>query len=111
MVAELRLKMVWRVSAVAQSFLLVLCFSGDVLAKGPPDNRVEALELSTVTREVDLTSPLVKQKVTMVLENKGSKAISVMLYTVESPLVDKLAYINAQVRYGVRGVHLLGGNA
>lgn len=76
--------------------------SGAVWAKAPPDNRVEALELATVTREVDLTSPLVKQKVTMVLENKGSKAVTVMLYTVEPQLADKVAHISAQVRWHER---------
>lgn len=94
-----------RVRVVALSVLLVLCISGAVRAKGPPDNRVEALELTTVMREVDLTSPLVKQKVTMMVENKESKAITVVLYTVEPQLVDKLAYINAQVR--CRREHLL----
>lgn len=80
--------------------VLVLCVGVAVSGKPPPDNRVETLELSTVTREVDLTSPLVKQKVTMVVENKGSKAVSTLLYTVEPQLAQKLAYITAQVMLG-----------
>ena len=78
--------------------VLVLFAGVAVGAKSPPEIRVEALELSTVTREVDLTSPLVKQKVTMVVENKGSKAVAALLYTVEPQLAQKVAYITAQVR-------------
>lgn len=66
--------------------------------KGPPDGRVEGLQLSRVTREVDLTSPLVKQKVIMVVDNKGSKPVTHVIYSVESQLGDKVAYIGAQVR-------------
>lgn len=78
--------------------LAVLCSVGSSWGKKvPPDNRVEALELTSVTREVDLTSPLVKQKVTMVIENKASKAVSSVYYTLERQLAKKLAYIGAQV--------------
>lgn len=77
--------------------LLVLCIGVVVGAKLPPDDRVEALELSRVTREVDLSSPLVKQKVIMVVENKGSKPVTSVLYTVEPQLSGKVGYINAQV--------------
>jgi hypothetical protein len=88
-------KMEWRLRYVA---LFAACVCGVLGAKSPPDNRVETLELSTVTREVDLTSPLVKQKVTMVVENKGTKAVTAVLYTVEPRLVQRLGYISAQVR-------------
>lgn len=81
---------------LAACFVLVLC-AGVVAGRSPPNTRVEALELVTVTREVDLTTPLVKQKVTMVVENKGSKPISILLYTVEPQLASKVSYIGAQV--------------
>lgn len=83
---------------VLVSVALVFCVGLVAGKKGPPDNRVESLELTSVTREVDLTSPLVKQKVTMVVENKANKAVSSVYYTVERQLANKLAYIGAQVR-------------
>ena len=82
--------------ALKCAVVLVFCLSLAVGKKAPPDNRVEALELASVTREVDLSSPLVKQKVTMVVENKAAKAISNMYYTVERQMAGKLAYIEAQ---------------
>ena len=86
--------------------LTVLCCLGSSWGrKGPPDNRVEALELTLVTREVDLTSPLVKQKVTMVIENKASRAVSSVYYTLERQLAKKLAYIGAQVITPLPFVH------
>lgn len=78
--------------------MLVVCVHLAVGGKAPPDSRVETLELSRVTREVDLSSPLVKQKVTMVVENQASRPVTYVLYTVESQLSDKVAYIGAQVR-------------
>ena len=77
-------------------FLLCLVVMGK---KGPADNRVEALELTSVTREIDLTSPLVKQKVTMVVENKASKSVSALYFTVERQLAKRLAFIDAQVLF------------
>ena len=78
-------------------FLLVLHIGLSAGAKQPPDNRVEDLELTRVTREVDLTSPLAKQKVSMVVENKGTKPVTSVLYMVEPQLTDKVAFISAQV--------------
>ena len=86
--------------AFAVLFLLMLCSSFSAFAKQPADTRVEELTLSRVTREVDLTSPLVKQKVTMALENDGPKPVSVVLFTVEPQLAGKVAYIGAQVSCG-----------
>jgi len=63
----------------------------------PPDNRVEALEITRVTRDVDLTSPLAKEKVTMVVENKGKKSVAYVLYAVDPKLVKNMAFINAEV--------------
>ena len=77
--------------------IVLCCLSLTWGRRSPPDNRVEALEITSVTREIDLTSPLVKQKVTMVIENKAAKAVSSVYYTVERQLAKKLAYIGAQV--------------
>ena len=79
------------------ALVLVLCIGVAVGVKSPPDNRVEALELSRVTREVDLSSPLVKQKVIMAVENKGSTPVTSVLYMVEPQLAGKVGYITAQV--------------
>lgn len=86
-----------------RTFVIGLCvvafFSTFTLgsSKTAPNNRVGNLELSTVTRNVDLTTPLVKQKIVMVVENKGPKAVTSMLYAVEPQLADKVTYIGAQV--------------
>lgn len=80
------------------SLVLTLCLALASAGKQPPDNRVEALELSRVTREVDLTTALAKEKVTLVIENKGNKAINYVLYTVEPQLANHVAYLGAQVR-------------
>ena len=80
------------------SLLLVLCVTVASAGKPPRDNRVEELKLAHVTREVDLTTALAKEKVTMEVENVGSKAVGYVLYTVEPALAGKVAYINALVR-------------
>lgn len=85
------------VRSVAAVLALVVCVSLAAEGKLPPDNRVENLELTSVSREVDLSSPLVKQKVTMVVENKASGAVTSVLYTVEPQLADKVAYVGAKV--------------
>ncbi len=77
---------------------LLLSFSTAVLAGSPPDDRVASLVLSTVTREIDARTPLVKQKVTMVVENQGSKPVNFVLYTVDPTLKGKVAYVGAQVK-------------
>ena len=63
----------------------------------PLDNRVEALEVTRVTRDVDLTSPLAKEKVTMAVENKGKKPTTYVLYAVDPRLAKNVAYIGAEV--------------
>lgn len=84
--------------AMLMGFVFVLiCTIAASGAKMPADARVEALELSRVSREVELNSPLVKQKVTMVIENKGSKPVNSLLYLVEPQLAEKVAYIGAHV--------------
>lgn len=62
------------------------------------DKRIDKLEFSTVTRELDLTSNLVKEKTTIVIENKDEKSISSFLYTISRTAADKLAYVGGQVR-------------
>lgn len=61
--------------------------------------RIDKLEFSVVTRELDLTSNLAKEKTRIVLENKGDKPVSSFLYTIPRGVSDKLAYIGGQVGY------------
>ena len=63
----------------------------------PPPVRVNKLELSLVTREIDLNSHLAKIKSTIVLENKGESSVSEFLYTVDGDHKDKVAFIGASV--------------
>ena len=59
--------------------------------------RIDKIEFSAVTREVDLTSNLAKEKTTIIVENKDSKTISSFLYTIARSATDKLAYVGGQV--------------
>lgn len=59
--------------------------------------RIDKIEFGAVTREVDLTSNLAKEKTTIIVENKDSKTISSFLYTISRGVTDKLAYIGGQV--------------
>ena len=59
--------------------------------------RLDKIEFSVVTREVDLTSNLAKEKATIMVENKDSKTISSFLYTISRGVTDKLAYLGGQV--------------
>ncbi len=86
----------WRTVASVCVLLLGLCVLCS--SRQPPDNRVEALEITRLTRDVDLTSPLAKEKVTMVLENKGKKPTSYVLYAVEPRLAGNVAHISAEVK-------------
>ena len=67
------------------------------MAQVSQDKRIDKLEFSAVTREIDLTSNLVKEKTTIVVENKDQKSISWFLYTIPRSAADKLAYIGGQV--------------
>ena len=89
----------WRMAGCLHAFVLVLSLALASAGKLPPDNRLEELTLSRVTREVDLTTPLVKEKVTFVVKNDGNKSVSYVMYTVESHLANNVAYINAQVSH------------
>lgn len=66
--------------------------SGGVLASNGGN-----LVLSSVSRELDLTTPLVKQKVTMVVENRGSSAVTQFLFSIDSSLTSKVSYLGAKV--------------
>ena len=76
--------------------VLLLGLLATVLAATDQD-RLDKLEFNLVTRELDLTSALVKEKTTLVIENKDSKSISHFLFTVQRGASDKLAYIGGQV--------------
>ena len=80
-------------------FVLVLvgCLMVAVHAAPSQDERIAKLEFSAVTRELDLTSNLVKEKTTIVLENKDEKSVSSFLYTIPRSAADKLAYIGGKV--------------
>jgi hypothetical protein len=75
--------------------------------KASQDKRIDKLEFSAVTREIDLTSNLVKEKTTIVVENKDQKSISWFLYTIPRSAADKLAYIGGQVIDRMRILFLL----
>ena len=61
------------------------------------DGRVDKIEFGAVTREIDLSSNVAKEKTTIQVENKDSKSISSFLFTVGRGSTDKLAYIGGQV--------------
>ena len=61
--------------------------------------RIDKIEFSAVTREVDLTSNLAKEKTTIVVENKDTKPVSSFLYTITRGVTDKLSYIGGQVSF------------
>lgn len=71
----------------------LVAFTGGALA----DNGGGNIVLSSVSREVDLTTPLVQQKVTMVIENKGSSAVTQFSYSVDPSLSSKTSYLSAKV--------------
>ncbi len=56
-----------------------------------------SLVLSSVSRELDLTTPLVQQKVTMVIENTGSNAVSEFKFTVDPSFASKTSFVGAKV--------------
>ena len=76
--------------------VLLLGLLATALAATDQD-RIDKLEFSAVTRELDVTSTLVKEKTTLTIENKDSKSISHFLFTVQRGASDKLAYIGGQV--------------
>ena len=77
--------------------VIVWCLVAAIQAATSQDKRIDKLEFSAVTRELDLTSNLVKEKTTIVMENKDEKTISSFLYTISRSAADKLTYIGGQV--------------
>ena len=73
------------------SLLLALALNGGHAGNG------ENLVLSSVSREIDLTTVLVQQKVTMVIENQGDSAVSQCTYTVDPSMGGKASYVGAKV--------------
>lgn len=81
--------------------VIAWCLVGATQVASAQDKRIDKLEFSAVTREIDLTSNLVKEKTTIVVENKDQKTISSFLYTIPRSAADKLAYIGGQVTASV----------
>ena len=54
--------------------------------------------LSYVSRDLDLTTHLVKERTSLTVENGGLPPLRWFLYTVDPSISSKLAYIGAQVR-------------
>ena len=80
-----------------RALVIVWCMVVAVQAAPTQDKRIDKLEFSAVTRELDLTSNLAKEKTTIVVENKDEKTISSFIYTIPRSAADKLAYIGGQV--------------
>ena len=59
----------------------------------------DTLVLSSVSREIDLTTSLVQEKVTAVLQNKGDIPVNQFVYLVDPILADRASYIGVQVSY------------
>lgn len=79
--------------------LAVLCILSLLLVAARCVDEVSRdVVLSRVARVLDLTTHLVKQKASITVENGGEGSLRSFLYTVETPLANKLAYIGAQVR-------------
>lgn len=76
---------------------MVICSLLATARAASEQDRIDKLEFSAVTRELDLTSNLAKEKTTIVVENKDSKSISSFLYTIPRGASDKVAYIGGQV--------------
>ena len=87
--------------------VIVWCLVAATQAAPSQDKRIDKLEFSAVTRELDLTSNLVKEKTTIVVENKDQKSISSFLYTIPRSAADKLAYIGGQVKARSLRMHRL----
>ena len=87
--------------ALVSVFLLLL------FAQAFADEPSKDLVLKRVARQIDLTSHLFKQEVSLTLENAGERPLSWFLYTVDTGLASKLAYVGAEVRdEGDDPVHL-----
>ncbi|XP_003382687.1 PREDICTED: dolichyl-diphosphooligosaccharide--protein glycosyltransferase subunit 1-like [Amphimedon queenslandica] len=72
---------------------LVLLSSLSVLYAEEPD---EKILITRASRELDLTSQVVKQGVSLTILNEGDLPANSFLYTVDNVMSDKLAYIEAK---------------
>ena len=70
--------------------LLVVRYS---LAEEPNDK----LLITRASRELDVTSQIVKQSVSLTVQNEGDSPAKSLLYTVDSSISQRLAYIQAVV--------------
>ncbi len=69
-----------------------------LLEQSLADELSKDLIFTRVARQVDLRSHLFKQDVSLTMENTGAHPISWFLYTVDTSLDSKLAFIGAEVR-------------
>lgn len=86
---------IWRL-AVVFLILAARCLAQEEVSKD--------ITVLRMARELDLTSQLVKQKVSITLQNIGVKPVASFLYAVDPVLAEKLAYVGAQVRNACKEV-------
>lgn len=67
----------------------------------------ENIVLSSVTREIDLKTPLVQQKTTMVVENQGESAFSQFVFAVDPTTASQVSYIGAKLETGDSAMDLV----
>lgn len=81
---------------MAQFVLLVFCLFlvGETFADDPNKDLV----FTRVARQIDLRSHLFKQVTSLTVENTGARPLSSFLYTVDTNLASKLAFVGAEVR-------------
>ena len=75
--------------------LLAALLSTKCITAEEPDANLKVIHASRV---VDLTSPVVRQTVTLSLENSGSSPVSSFIYLVDPNTAANLAFIDAKVR-------------
>ena len=73
--------------------LLVSALNGCIAVEEPDVN----LLVSRASREIDLSSSVVKQSVTFTFQNEGTNSVSFFLFVVDANLASQLAYISAEV--------------
>ena len=85
---------------------LILLSSLNVLYAEEPDDKIL---ITRASRELDLTSQVVKQAVSLTILNEGDLPANSFLYTIDNALSDKLAYIEAKVSPFNRRIMLIIG--
>ena len=76
------------------SLFLFVCLLRSCFAAEEAD---ASLIVVRASREVDLSSSVVKQSVTFSFENSGTNPVSSFLYVVDANVASNLAYISAEV--------------